>query len=78
MLLGLAGHNTYCTAAALQSKRDMSVLIYPGGYIYDGSTPFEKLPSSYRCPVCNAPKRRSVPAAKVEAAADAQQLSLKC
>lgn len=28
-------------------------------YIYDGSEgPFEKLPSSYRCPVCSAPKRR--------------------
>lgn len=28
------------------------------GYIYDGSTPFEKLPGNYKCPVCNAPKRR--------------------
>lgn len=29
------------------------------GYIYDGSEgPFEKLPGSYRCPVCAAPKRR--------------------
>lgn len=28
------------------------------GYIYDDSTPFDKLPSSYKCPVCNAPKRR--------------------
>ncbi|KAL4431234.1 hypothetical protein ABPG75_006490 [Micractinium tetrahymenae] len=29
------------------------------GYIYDGSEgAFEKLPNSYRCPVCNAPKRR--------------------
>lgn len=31
------------------------------GYIYDGSTPFEKLPANYRCPVCNAPKRRFRP-----------------
>lgn len=28
------------------------------GYIYDDSTPFDKLPSSYKCPVCSAPKRR--------------------
>ncbi|GAB4822717.1 hypothetical protein N2152v2_009763 [Parachlorella kessleri] len=28
------------------------------GYIYEGKEPFESLPSSYRCPVCNAPKRR--------------------
>ncbi len=28
------------------------------GYIYDGREAFEGLPSSYRCPVCNAPKRR--------------------
>lgn len=28
------------------------------GYIYDGAEPFEKLPNSYRCPVCSAPKRR--------------------
>ncbi len=28
------------------------------GYIYDESTSFDKLPSSYKCPVCSAPKRR--------------------
>ncbi|GBF94813.1 hypothetical protein Rsub_07985 [Raphidocelis subcapitata] len=29
------------------------------GWIYDGSQgPFEKLPGSYRCPVCNSNKRR--------------------
>lgn len=28
------------------------------GYIYDGSTAFDKLPNNYKCPVCNAPKRR--------------------
>lgn len=34
----------------------------PVQYIYDGSEgPFEKLPSSYRCPVCSAPKRRFKP-----------------
>lgn len=27
-------------------------------WIYDGREPFDKLPNSYRCPVCNAPKRR--------------------
>ena len=32
------------------------------GYIYDGSEgPFEKLPNSYRCPVCSSPKRRFKP-----------------
>ena len=31
------------------------------GYIYDGSTAFEKLPNSYKCPVCSAPKRRFKP-----------------
>lgn len=28
------------------------------GYIYNDRTPFEKLPDSYFCPVCGAPKRR--------------------
>jgi rubredoxin len=28
------------------------------GYIYDGREPFSSLPNSYRCPVCQAPKRR--------------------
>ncbi len=31
------------------------------GYIYDDATPFASLPSSYRCPVCRAPKRRFGP-----------------
>jgi len=31
------------------------------GYIYDESTPFDKLPNSYKCPVCSAPKRRFKP-----------------
>ena len=29
-----------------------------GGWIYDGREAFNTLPGSYRCPVCNAPKRR--------------------
>ena len=29
-----------------------------GGWIYDGIEAFNTLPGSYRCPVCNAPKRR--------------------
>lgn len=29
-----------------------------GGYIYCDATPFDELPSDYRCPQCNAPKRR--------------------
>jgi len=28
------------------------------GWIYDGKEPFEKLPNSFKCPVCQAPKRR--------------------
>jgi rubredoxin len=28
------------------------------GYIYCDETPFDQLPSDYRCPQCNAPKRR--------------------
>ncbi|CAK0770995.1 hypothetical protein CVIRNUC_003822 [Coccomyxa viridis] len=28
------------------------------GYIYDGRVPFQDLGKDYRCPVCNAPKRR--------------------
>ncbi|KAM7480222.1 hypothetical protein LguiA_028435 [Lonicera macranthoides] len=28
------------------------------GYIYNDTTPFEKLPDNYFCPVCGAPKRR--------------------
>ncbi|CAA3023636.1 Rubredoxin-like superfamily [Olea europaea subsp. europaea] len=28
------------------------------GYIYNDRTPFEKLPDTYFCPVCGAPKRR--------------------
>jgi hypothetical protein len=30
----------------------------PAGFIYYESTPFESLPATYRCPQCNAPKRR--------------------
>lgn len=29
-----------------------------GGWIYDERAAFDSLPFSYRCPVCNAPKRR--------------------
>ena len=28
------------------------------GYIYSDETPFNQLPSDYRCPQCKAPKRR--------------------
>ncbi|KAE8720207.1 hypothetical protein F3Y22_tig00109906pilonHSYRG00058 [Hibiscus syriacus] len=31
------------------------------GYIYNERTPFEKVPDSYFCPVCGAPKRRFKP-----------------
>ncbi|XVF08580.1 hypothetical protein REPUB_Repub07fG0015600 [Reevesia pubescens] len=31
------------------------------GYIYNERTPFEKVPDSYFCPVCGAPKRRFRP-----------------
>ncbi|KAG2452522.1 hypothetical protein HYH02_002760 [Chlamydomonas schloesseri] len=30
------------------------------GYIYCDSTPFDETPANYRCPQCNAPKRRFV------------------
>lgn len=30
------------------------------GYIYCDETPFNELPGDYRCPQCNAPKRRFV------------------
>lgn len=30
------------------------------GWIYCETTPFEDTPSDYRCPQCNAPKRRFV------------------
>lgn len=30
------------------------------GYIYCDETPFNQLPADYRCPQCNAPKRRFV------------------
>ncbi|KAG1681031.1 hypothetical protein FOA52_009991 [Chlamydomonas sp. UWO 241] len=28
------------------------------GYIYDGKVPFDSLPGSYKCPVCDSPKKR--------------------
>jgi len=31
------------------------------GYVYADTTPFEQLPDKYRCPQCQAPKRRFVP-----------------
>ncbi|KAF5840675.1 hypothetical protein DUNSADRAFT_15918 [Dunaliella salina] len=31
------------------------------GYVYAETTPFEQLPDRYRCPQCQAPKRRFVP-----------------
>ena len=31
------------------------------GYIYCDEEPFDVAPSNYRCPECNAPKRRFVP-----------------
>jgi len=31
------------------------------GYVYCDTEPFEETPSNYRCPECNAPKRRFVP-----------------
>jgi hypothetical protein len=43
---------------ALRPCRIINPLLNAGGYIYDGKEAFDKLPNSYRCPVCNAPKRR--------------------
>ncbi len=31
------------------------------GYIYDESTAWDKLPNTYKCPVCSSPKRRFKP-----------------
>lgn len=31
------------------------------GYVYCDPTPFEEMPAGYRCPQCQAPKRRFVP-----------------
>lgn len=45
-------------AAATKAKTKTAYICVDCGYIYDGRDTFEKLPSSYRCPVCNAPKRR--------------------
>lgn len=47
-------------------------------YIYDGSEgPFEKLPSSYRCPVCSAPKRRFKPYAGGAGRNDAKSMNAR-
>lgn len=48
--------------SARAAKQQTAYICVDCGYIYDGSEgPFEKLPSSYRCPVCSAPKRRFKP-----------------
>lgn len=31
------------------------------GYVYSDETPFDSVPENYRCPQCQAPKRRFVP-----------------
>uniref|UniRef100_A0A383WB62 Rubredoxin-like domain-containing protein n=1 Tax=Tetradesmus obliquus TaxID=3088 RepID=A0A383WB62_TETOB len=40
------------------AKTSTAYICIDCGYIYDGKEAFDKLPNSYRCPVCNAPKRR--------------------
>ncbi|KAL4418961.1 hypothetical protein ABPG77_000874 [Micractinium sp. CCAP 211/92] len=48
------------------------------GYIYDGSDgAFDKLPNSYRCPVCNAPKRRFKPYAGGSGRNDAKSMNAR-
>lgn len=47
-------------AAAKTATKATAYICVDCGYIYDGREAFDKLPSSYRCPVCNAPKRRCV------------------
>lgn len=47
------------------------------GYIYDGSTAFEKLPNSYKCPVCSAPKRRFKPYAGRPGGNDAKAMKAR-
>ncbi|KAF6253108.1 hypothetical protein COO60DRAFT_1628327 [Scenedesmus sp. NREL 46B-D3] len=43
------------------AKTSTAYICVDCGYIYDGKEAFDKLPNSYRCPVCNAPKRRFRP-----------------
>eukprot|EP00882_Tetradesmus_deserticola_P002690 GHRQ01002861.1.p1 GENE.GHRQ01002861.1~~GHRQ01002861.1.p1 ORF type:complete len:139 (+),score=27.73 GHRQ01002861.1:376-792(+) len=43
------------------AKTSAAYICIDCGYIYAGKEAFDKLPNSYRCPVCNAPKRRFRP-----------------
>eukprot|EP00879_Flechtneria_rotunda_P001419 GHRR01001572.1.p1 GENE.GHRR01001572.1~~GHRR01001572.1.p1 ORF type:complete len:131 (+),score=55.12 GHRR01001572.1:176-568(+) len=46
------------TVVARKTAAKAAYICIDCGWIYDGREPFDKLPNSYRCPVCNAPKRR--------------------
>ncbi|BDA42158.1 hypothetical protein COCOBI_03-0430 [Coccomyxa sp. Obi] len=49
------------TQAAFGAKAKTANQVYlciDCGYIYDGRVPFAELEKDYRCPVCQAPKRR--------------------
>lgn len=60
---------------ARASTKQQAYICIDCGYIYDGSEgPFEKLPSSYRCPVCNAPKRRFQPYTGADRRNDARSM----
>ena len=51
------------THAAFGAKAKTANQVYlciDCGYIYDGRVPFSELGKDYRCPVCQAPKRRHV------------------
>lgn len=49
-----------CTCPQPHMRPTTKVLPSHTGYIYCDATPFEDLESDYRCPQCNAPKRRFV------------------
>ncbi|PRW58553.1 Rubredoxin-like superfamily [Chlorella sorokiniana] len=64
--------------SARATKQQTAYICIDCGYIYDGSEgPFDKLPSSYRCPVCSAPKRRFKPYAAGGGKNDAKSMNAR-
>jgi len=50
-----------CRAGAAKATKQKAYICKDCGWIYEGRAAFEELPSSYKCPVCQAPKRRFAP-----------------
>ncbi|KAL4853604.1 Rubredoxin-1 [Chlorella vulgaris] len=66
------------TVAARAATSKATYICVDCGYLYDGSEgPFEKLPSSYRCPVCSAPKRRFKPYAGATGRNDSKSMNAR-